>query len=67
MTEKKDYKIMVKRDEKYYVGYRLEIPQARGQGDTKSQAIEYTKKAIKICRTYLNKKIKSSNVITVSV
>jgi len=67
MTEKKDYKIMVKRDGKYYVGYCLEIPQARGQGDTKSQAIEDTKKAIKICRAYLNKKITSSNVITVSV
>ena len=67
MTEKKDYKIMVKRDGKYYVGYCLEIPQARGQGATKSQAIEDTKKAIKICRTYLNKKTTSSNVITVSV
>ena len=67
MTEKKDYNIMVKRDGKYYVGYCLEIPQARGQGATKSQAIEDTKKAIKICRTYLHKKITSSNVITVSV
>jgi predicted RNase H-like HicB family nuclease len=67
MTEKKDYKIIVKKDGKFYAGYYLEIPQARGQGDTKSQAIEDTKKAIKIYRSYLNKKITSSNVITVSV
>lgn len=67
MVEKKDYKIMVKKDGKFYVGYCLEIPRARGQGDTKSQAIEDTKKAIKLCRSYLNKKTTSSNVITVSV
>ena len=67
MVEKKDYKIVVKKDGKFYVGYCLEIPQARGQGDTKSQAIEDTKKAIKLCRSYLNKKNTSSNVITVSV
>ena len=67
MVGKKDYKIMVKRDGRFYVGYCLEIPQARGQGDTRSQAIEDTKKAIKICRAYLNKKTRSSNVITVSV
>jgi predicted RNase H-like HicB family nuclease len=67
MAEKKDYKIMVKKDGKFYVGYCLEIPQARGQGNTKSQAIDDTKKAIKLCRSYLNKKITSANVITVSV
>ena len=67
MAEKKDYKIVVKKDGKFYVGYCLEIPQARGQGDTKSQAVEDTKKAIKLCRSYLNKKNTSSNVITVSV
>ena len=67
MAEKKDYKIMVKKDGKFYVGYCLEIPQARGQGETKSYAIEDTKKAIKLYRSYLNKKTRSSNVITVSV
>jgi predicted RNase H-like HicB family nuclease len=31
------------------MGQCLEIPQARGQGNTKTEAIKDTKKAIKIC------------------
>ena len=42
------------------------------QGNTKSEAIEDTKKAIKLCRSYLQKKLKntdssSSKLITISV
>ena len=58
---------MIKKDGKFYVGYCLEIPQARGQGNTKAEAIEDTKKAIKLCRAYLSKKKAASNVVTVSV
>jgi len=71
VQKKQDYNIIIKKDGKFYTGYCLEIPQARGQGDTKSEAIEDTKKAIKLCRSYLQKKMKSvessSKVITVSV
>ena len=52
MSEKRDYSILLKKDGTFYVGQCLEIPQARGQGDTK--AIEDTKKAIKICKSYLS-------------
>ena len=38
MAEKREYSIAVKKDGKFYVGYCLEIPQARGQGDTKAEA-----------------------------
>lgn len=67
MAEKKDYTITIKKDGKFYVGQCLEIPQARGQGKTKTLAVEDTKKAIKTCRTYLSKKKTASNVVTVSV
>ncbi|MGI9567116.1 MAG: type II toxin-antitoxin system HicB family antitoxin [Nitrosopumilus sp.] len=68
VQKKQDYNIMIKKDGKFYVGYCLEIPQARGQGDTKSEAVEDTKKAIKLCRSYLQKKLKeASKPITVSV
>ena len=67
--EKRDYSIVIKKDGKFYVGYCLEIPQARGQGNTKEEAIRDTKKAIKLCRSYLEskKKTSASRVITVSV
>ena len=67
MAEKKDYNITIKKDGKFYVGQCLEIPQARGQGKTKAEAVEDTKKAIKTCRSYLIKKKTSPNVVTVSV
>ena len=50
------------------MGQCLEIPQARGQGNTKAEAIEDTKKAIKISKSYLESKKKlSSNLVTVSI
>ncbi|MGQ0796237.1 MAG: type II toxin-antitoxin system HicB family antitoxin [Nitrosopumilaceae archaeon] len=69
MAEKRDYNIIIKKDDKFYVGYCLEIPQARGQGNTKAQAILDTKQAIKLCRSYLEGKKKSSasKLVTVSV
>jgi len=35
MGRKEDYNILIKKDGRFYTGYCLEIPQARGQGDTK--------------------------------
>lgn len=67
MSEKQDYSIKIKKDGKFYVGYCLEIPQARGQGNTKAEAIRDTKQAIKLCRSYLASKKKTSNVVIVSV
>ena len=68
MSEKRDYNILLKKDGSFYMGQCLEIPQARGQGNTKVEAIEDTKKAIKICKSYLeNKKKLSPNLVTVSV
>ena len=68
MAAKQDFNIIIKKDGRFYSGYCLEIPQARGQGDTKTEAIEDTKEAIKLCRAYLSqKKNTSSNVVTVSV
>jgi predicted RNase H-like HicB family nuclease len=69
MAEKKEYNILVKKDGKFYVGYCLEIPQARGQGNTKSEAIFDTKQAIKLCKSYLENKKRTlaSKVVTVSV
>lgn len=69
MTEKRDYNIIIKKDGKFYVGYCLEIPQARGQGNTKAEAIQDTKQAIKLCKSYLEdkKKKESSKLVTVSV
>lgn len=61
------YSIVVKKDGKFYVGYCLEIPQARGQGDTKTEAIKDTKEAIKICKSYLSSKRKTSKAITVTI
>jgi predicted RNase H-like HicB family nuclease len=49
----KEYNIAVRKDGKFYVGYCLEIPKARGQGNTKEAAVENTKRAIKLCRNYL--------------
>ena len=67
MSEKKDYNIILKKDGKFYVGQCHEIPQARGHGNTKIEAIDDTKKAIKTCRTYLESKKKPTKPITVSV
>ena len=68
MSEKRDYNILLKKDGTFYVGQCLEIPQARGQGNTKAEAIEDTKKAIKICKSYSESKKKlSSKLVTVSV
>lgn len=68
MAGKKDYNIAIKKDGKFYVGYCLEIPQARGQGNTKEEAIKDTKRAIKLCRDYVEaKKKKTTGLVTVSV
>ena len=67
MSEKRDYNILLKKDGAFYVGQCLEIPQARGQGNTKAEAIEDTKKAIKISKSYLASKKKLSNLVTVSI
>jgi len=68
VSEKRDYSILLKKDGTFYVGQCLEIPQARGQGNTKAEAIEDTKKAIKISKSYLESKKKlSSKLVTVSV
>ena len=55
MREKSDYDILLKKDDVFYVGQCLEIPQARGQGNTKAEAIKDTKKAIKICKLFIQK------------
>jgi predicted RNase H-like HicB family nuclease len=63
-----EYRIAIKKDGKFYVGYCLEIPQARGQGKTKAEAIKDTKSAIKLCRAYLEDKNKNATgLVTVSV
>lgn len=69
MAQRQDYNIMIKKDGKFYVGYCLEIPQARGQGNTRAEAIQDTTRAIKLCKSYLESKKKSSasKVVTVSV
>ncbi len=68
MTKRREYSIVIKKDGKFYVGYCLEIPQARGQGNTKADAIKDTKRAIKLCRAYLeNKKKNTSGLVTVSI
>jgi predicted RNase H-like HicB family nuclease len=67
MSEKRDYSILLKKDGKFFVGQCLEIPQARGQGNTKAEAIEDTKNAIKTCKSYLENKKKLSKLVTVSI
>ncbi len=69
MSKKENYNILIKKDGEFYVGYCLEIPQARGQGDTKQEAIADTKKAIKLCKSYLEDKKKdlASKLVTVSL
>lgn len=70
MAEKKsNYHVIVEKDGKFYVGYCLEIPQARGQGNTRAAAILDTKRAIRLCRSYLEdkKKKEASKLVTVSV
>jgi predicted RNase H-like HicB family nuclease len=60
MADRREYSITVTRDGKFYFGYCLEVQQARGQGETKAAAIEDTKLAIKLCRTYLKTKKNTS-------
>ncbi len=68
MTKRREYSIVIKKDGKFYVGYCLEIPQARGQGNTKVEAIKNTKNVIKLCRAYLEDKRKNaSGLVTVSI
>ncbi len=69
MNKKEDYNILVKKDGEFYVGYCLEIQQAKGQGNTKQEAITDTKKAIKLCKSYLEDKKKdlASKLVTVSL
>lgn len=69
MAQRQDYNIIIKKDGKFYTGYCLEIPQARGQGNTKAEAIQDTKQAIKLCKSYIESKKKSSasRLVTVSV
>jgi len=69
MSRKEDYSILIKKDGQFYVGYCLEIPQARGQGDTKQEAVTDTKKAIRLCKSYLEnqKKTMASKLVTVSL
>ena len=69
MSKKVDYNIFIKKDGKFYVGYCLEIPKARGQGNTKQKAVRDTKKAIILCKSYLEDKKKdlASKLITVSL
>jgi len=69
MSKKEDYNILIKKDGKFYAGYCFEVPQARGQGGTKQEAIEDTKKAIKLCRSYLEGKKKNlaTKLVTVSL
>jgi predicted RNase H-like HicB family nuclease len=63
-----EYNIAVKKDGKFYVGYCLEIPQARGQGNTKAEAIKDTKRAIRLCKAYIESKKKTkTGLVTVSV
>jgi hypothetical protein len=64
----REYHIAVKNDGKFYFDYCLEIPQARGQGKIKADAIKDTKSAIKLCKAYLeDKKNKITGLVTVSV
>lgn len=69
MWQKNVYNIMVKKDGKFYAGYCLEIPQAKGQGNTRDEAIEDTKKAIILCISYLEDKRNDPelDLITVSI
>ncbi len=61
MSEKQTYTIRIKKDGKFYIGQCLEIPQARGQGNTKAEAINDTKKAIKLCESYLIATLQKKN------
>ena len=69
MLQKMNYNIMVKKDGKFYSGYCLEISQAKGQGNTRDEAIEDTKKAIILCISYLEDKKNDPelDLITVSL
>ncbi|MDE1812256.1 MAG: hypothetical protein KGH85_05250 [Thaumarchaeota archaeon] len=60
MWHKEETNIMVKKDSSFYVGYYIEISQARGQGNTKAEAISNTKQAIILCLSYLADKTRKS-------
>lgn len=55
-----EHHIAIKKDGKFYVGYCLEIPQAKGQGKTKAEAIKDTKSAIKLCSAYIDDRNKNT-------
>ena len=69
MSQKNVYSIVVEKDGKSYVGYCLEMPQAKGQGDTRDAAIEDTKTAIILCVSYLEDKRNDPDLdlVTVSI
>ena len=62
-----DYNIIIQKDGKFYTGYCLEIPQAKGQGETRDEAIEDIKKAIILCRSYFEDKRKNHQLDLVTV
>jgi len=67
--QKNDYSIVIKRDGGFYTGYCLEVPQAKGQGDTRDEAIADVRKAIILCRAHIEDKRKKnkSDLVTISV
>ncbi|MCY4491115.1 MAG: hypothetical protein OXC46_06595 [Thaumarchaeota archaeon] len=69
MQQKGNYNIMLKKDGKFDSGYCLEIPQAKGQGNTRDEAIKDTKKTIILFTSYLEDKKNDpeSDLITVSI
>lgn len=69
MCGKNVYNITVRKDGKFYTGYCLEISQAKGQGNTRDEAIEDTKKAIVLCLSYLKDKKNDPelDLVTVSI
>lgn len=69
LVKKTDYDVAVKKDGRFYAGHCLEIPQARGQGNTVDEAVEDVKKATVLCRAYLEDKRKDPGLelVTVSI
>ncbi len=69
MLRKNNYSIVIKKDDKFYLGYCIEIPQANGQGNTRDEAIEDTKKSIMLCIEHIENKKNDPelDLITVSI
>ena len=68
LRQRQDYHMLIKKDGNFYVEDCLEIPQARGQGNTKAEAIQDTTQAINLYKSYFASKKKStSKLVTVSV